>query len=228
MKAVVFDFFGTLSINASRTERRTNAGRVAEALGVPADLYFEHLGATFTQRATGASGDLEATIRWLAELCECAPDDDQVAAACALPRATEEVAVRSLRADAVPTLAALKQRGIKIGLVSDCTHELPEIWPTLPVAEYVDATVFSTLIRRRKPHPEMYATVTSQLGVAPADCLYVGDGGSGELTGATQAGMTAYQLVAPDGADAIIYDADVWSGASITTLSDVLPLVDQR
>jgi hypothetical protein len=25
----------------------------------------------------------------------------------------------------------------------DCTRQLPEIWPTLPIGRYVDATVFS-------------------------------------------------------------------------------------
>jgi putative hydrolase of the HAD superfamily len=78
----------------------------------------------------------------------------------------------------------------------------------------------------RKPHPELYATVARSLEVPPADCLYVGDGGSGELTGAAQAGMTPFHLVTADAEDALVYDAEAgWTGARINALSEVLALI---
>ena len=130
------------------------------------------------------------------------------------------------RDDTEPTLRTLRERGLKLGLLSDCTHELPDVWPTLPIAPYVDVTVFSVQAGVRKPHPDLYATVVRSLEVSATECIYVGDGGSGELTGAAQAGMTAYHLVTDDAADAIIYDADAaWSGSTIHTLSEVLDLV---
>jgi putative hydrolase of the HAD superfamily len=50
----------------------------------------------------------------------------------------------------------------------------------------------------------------------------VGDGGSGELTGAEQAGMTALRLEAPDAAETNIYDPDTaWSGMAVASLSEV-------
>jgi putative hydrolase of the HAD superfamily len=126
----------------------------------------------------------------------------------------------------VRTVTSLKERGLKVGLISDCTHELPEIWPSLPIAEHFDAMVFSIQAGFRKPHPELYTAVAAQLGVAAGDCVYVGDGGSNELTGATEAGMTAYLLDTPDAADSIRYDLEhSWTGARIGSLSDVLELV---
>ncbi len=44
----------------------------------------------------------------------------------------------------------------------------------------------------------MYETACAHLGVDPGECLYVGDGGSQELSGATAVGMTAFRLTAPD------------------------------
>jgi putative hydrolase of the HAD superfamily len=94
------------------------------------------------------------------------------------------------------------------------------------VAPYVDITVFSVIAGVRKPHPTLYEAVTSKLDVPSAACLYVGDGGSGELTGAERAGMTAVRLDAPDAAEAIIYDADAaWDGPTISSLAEVLSFI---
>ena len=224
--AVVFDFYGTLSVSATAAARRAGATRIAAALGIAAESLHAAIAATFTERASGSCGDLEQTMRWLAVRCGASPEADQIAAACAIRMQTESVYARALRPEAEPTLRELRERGVKIGLLSDCTHELPEIWASLPIARYVDATVFSVLIGARKPHPTLYEAITSQLAVDPAACLYVGDGGSGELTGAERAGMTPLRLVATDAAEAIVYDPDTaWTGPAISSLSEVLQFV---
>ena len=225
-QAVVFDFYGTLSISATAAARRSGASRIASSLGIPAEAFHKAIAATFTERATGVCGDLEQTMRWLADRCSASVTPEQLAEACALRLETEEVYARALRPEAEPTLRTLRERGVRIGLLSDCTHELPEIWPSLPVAPYVEATVFSVQVGLRKPHPTLYETVASRLGVGPGACLYVGDGGSGELTGARRAGMSALRLDAPDAAQAVIYDADAaWDGPAISSLSAVLEFV---
>ena len=91
--------------------------------------------------------------------------------------------------DAVTTLRCLRDRGLRIGVVSDCTHELPEAWPDLAVAPWVDATVFSVVIGERKPHPSLYLSACAGLGVGPDEVVYVGDGGSNELSGARALGI---------------------------------------
>lgn len=228
-QGVVFDFYGTLSVAATAVARRAGVTRIADALEIPAEVLQQAIATSFTERATGACGNLEETMAWLADRCGQSPSSDQLARACAIRRETEEVYARALRPEAEPTLRALGDRHIKVGLLSDCTHELPEIWPTLPIAPLVDAAVFSVVARLRKPAPELYANVTSALALSPADCLYVGDGGSGELTGATSVGMTALQLVAPDAEQAIVYDADTaWSGKTVSSLSDVLDHVGHQ
>src|SRR4051812_49230694 len=118
-RAVVFDFYGTLSVSASRAVRQAGATRVAAALGILADAFHNAIAATFTERATGSRGDLEQTVPWLAAQCTSEPTDDQLAEACAIRRATEEVYARALRDDAEPTLRHLKQRGLRVGLLSD-------------------------------------------------------------------------------------------------------------
>ncbi|MFC7482723.1 HAD family hydrolase [Luedemannella flava] len=118
-------------------------------------------------------------------------------------------------------------RGLRTGLVSDCSDELPDIFATLPVAPLFDATVYSARVGVAKPHPALYATVCARLRVDPADCLYIGDGGGCELSGATHAGMTAVQLAAPDLVEHLSFNAEPdWPGAVVTRLIDALDLVD--
>jgi len=67
----------------------------------------------------------------------------------------------------------------------------------LPLASRIAATGFSCLLGVRKPHPGIYLHVTRRLGVAPEQCLYVGDGDSRELSGAAALGMTALRIRLP-------------------------------
>jgi putative hydrolase of the HAD superfamily len=222
VRAVIFDYFGTLTLATEASTRRVGAGRVAAALGVDPSLHFEVITSTFTERSTGRAGDLRQTMAWVAERCGGRPSEAQLDAACAVRRSVEATYARRTRDDAVGTLRQLHDRGLRIGVISDCTHELPEVWPDLPVAPWVDATVFSVVVGERKPHPSLYLSVCGQLGVQPHEVVYVGDGGSNELTGARSLGIPAVRLVADDGRAALVYDAESeWTGPVINRLSEL-------
>lgn len=222
LSAVIFDYYGTLTVSASAADRRSGVGRVADALGVPADLLFDSISSTFTERATGQCGDMLATMAWLADRCGHRPSGAQLQAACSIRTEIERGYASMFRHDTVSTLRFLRRRGLRLGLVSDCTHELPDFWASLPVAPLIDATVFSVLVGQRKPHPSLYRSVCGQLGVSPSQAVYVGDGGSCELTGATAAGIDAIRFVAQDSASALVYDAEPdWTGPVIHSLSEL-------
>jgi putative hydrolase of the HAD superfamily len=129
------------------------------------------------------------------------------------------------RADAVDVLTTLRANGFRVGLLSDCSAELPELWPDLPLGGLVDEPVFSALVGERKPHPKMYTTVCQRLGVPPGECLYVGDGGSNELTGATAFGMRAVLIADAGWATGHRFDSDDWHGETITELTEVPALL---
>ncbi|MEQ4204614.1 HAD family hydrolase [Actinopolymorpha sp. B9G3] len=219
--AVIFDFFGTLTESVTAAERRTGHAEVAAALGVPADDYAEALHRSWPDRARGRHGDLPSTMRWLAAACGVEVDDTSCAAACAVRRRTQRDYVR-LRPDAEPVLRTLRERGIAVGLVSDCTLELPEVWNELPIADHVDAPVFSVQIGVKKPDPAIYLRACERLGVEPTDCVYVGDGDSNELVGAATVGMRPRRLLMPDHADAHVFDPVTWTGDTIASLTAVL------
>jgi putative hydrolase of the HAD superfamily len=113
-------------------------------------------------------------------------------------------------------------------LISDCTHELPAFLPSLPVAPLLDARIYSVELGVCKPDPAIYLAACSRLGVEPAECVYIGDGGSRELSGAAAVGMTAVRLAAPDLADHLVFGADdEFDGPSVRSLTELLGFVDR-
>ena len=53
-----------------------------------------------------------------------------------------------------------------------------------------DVEVFSCEVGLVKPEREIYECCLNRLGLAAKECVFVGDGGSGELTGARAVGLT--------------------------------------
>ena len=90
-------------------------------------------------------------------------------------------------------LKALKDRGIKIGLITNTFSDERDMIRASGLFPYFDAAMISYEQGICKPAPEMYQRMIEQLGVKAEECLYVGDGGSRELYGARDAGMKAAQ-----------------------------------
>jgi putative hydrolase of the HAD superfamily len=224
-RAVLFDFFGTLTRSVKRGPQHAQIARI---LGCDPEAVVGVLDRSFRARARGLFGSAEATLRWVSEQAGGRPEQAQVRAAIAA-RVKALRADTRLRADAVTTLYALKRLGLSTAVVSDCTHELPAFLPRLPVAPLLDASIFSVEVGRCKPDPLIYLAACRELGVLPEECLYIGDGGSRELTGASEIGMTAVRLAAPDLADHLVFDPDAdFTGRSIGSLMGVLGLIDER
>ncbi|MCL7457462.1 HAD family hydrolase [Micromonospora echinofusca] len=223
-QAVLFDFFGTLTCSVQRGAAHRST---AELLGCAPRTLVDVLDRTYYERACGRLGDAEATLRWVCEQVGVHPSEDAVRSAVASHHRAVRADTR-LRDEAVPTLTALRGLGLRTGVISDCTHELPAFLPQLPIAPLLDVRVFSVQVGRCKPDPALYQAACRRLDLAPADCLYVGDGGSQELTGAERAGMTAVRLAAPDLAGHMVFNADAaWSGPALRSLDEVVHLVER-
>lgn len=223
-RAVIFDFFGTLTHSIRRGPQHAD---IARRLGCDPEVIRGVLDRTFHSRARGTFGSAAATLRWVSEQAGGRPHEAQLRAA--VPARVHALkADTQLRPDAVSALRSLKRRGLATALISDCTHELPAFLPGLPVAPLLDARIFSVEVGVCKPDPAIYLAACQQLEVDARDCVYVGDGGSRELTGAAAVGMTAVRLNAPDLADHLVFDRDTgFSGPSVTSLTELLTLIDR-
>jgi len=227
-KAVIFDLFGTLVPNMSLTEHRAILVRMAHLLSAPTDDFVQLWFDTFNERCTGIFQTPDDNVEYICRTLGMSVNETQVELAA---RIRFDYAVQSTipRPDAIETLTRLKSKGLKTGLITDCSAEAPAIWKSTPFAPLIDVAIFSCLVGLKKPDPRIYRLAAEQLGSEPQNCLYVGDGSSQELSGASQIGMYAVLLRLPDedGADAhrIDNEDEEWCGPTISSLTEVLTLI---
>ncbi len=213
-RSVIFDLWQTL-VPWQVDEANRFYDRMADAVGVERDRFREVWLAGRPSRETGPIAD---HLRALLGDLEVDGDIDELIAL------RRDWTKRSLipRADALETLAELRRRGHRLGLISVCSQDVPEVWDETPLAGSLDETVFSCEVGISKPDPRIYEIACERLEVEPAECLFVGDGANDELPGAERAGMTAVQLHVPG--ETLTPDGEAWEGASIESLEEVLEL----
>jgi putative hydrolase of the HAD superfamily len=225
-KAVIFDLFGTLIDNFSRTEYAAVFAEMAGILAVPSEEFLSSWSEAFDQRATGVFPTTRDAIKDLARRLNPQVTDAQIEDA---TRIRLDYTKRSInpREGAIEVPDYLRKTGYKTCLISDCTCEIPGVWPDTAFTGLFHVTVFSCVARVKKPDPRIYLMATTQLGVEPQDCLYIGDGSSHELTGALEVGMHPVLIRDPSESDDTHYiDREVdWQGTVISSLLEVLDLI---
>jgi putative hydrolase of the HAD superfamily len=124
----------------------------------------------------------------------------------------------------VDTLVELRRRGLRLGLLSVCSDDVPAVWADTQLHGLFDAEVFSCDVGLRKPDPRIYALTCDRLGVDAEDAIFVGDGANDELAGAERAGLRSV-LICPNGREPFWPEAREWSGARISTIPEILDYV---
>lgn len=120
--------------------------------------------------------------------------------------------------DVLPTLQVLKERGIRMAVVSDAWAELPELHDALGLGGFFEAYAISELVGCHKPDPRMYRHASDALGLPPADCLFLDD--SPDLVqAAIDLGYHGRAVIRPPQTESDGVPA-------ITSLTEILPLLD--
>lgn len=88
------------------------------------------------------------------------------------------------------TLKEIKNRGIKICLISNADLIDRMFWNQSVLVPFFDKAIFSCDVGMLKPDPGIYQLAMNCMEVEPSESLFIGDGGSDELYGAKLAGMT--------------------------------------
>lgn len=194
--AVVFDLLYTLVHPGTYPGGVGRMGWLADVTGVDEVALRDRWRVFEPALETGAVGQSrsgrEPEIEWIASVCSelghpCSE------ATLGLVQAqwdlTRRIALRSPHPSALPTIAAMRDRGLRVGVLSN-THALEiRAWRESPLAGAVDAVAFSHVIRQMKPEPAAYDAILKQLGTAPDRAVFIGDGGSDELLGARDFGF---------------------------------------
>jgi putative hydrolase of the HAD superfamily len=197
-RAVVFDLWETLA-----TWPHEDMGPLFAAVGLTPDEWTapEHVERRWT-------GPFAGYLEWVGL------DPEAAARAGELRRAMTRKAL--VPVDGAPAvLRELRSRGLRLGLISNCSGDVSELWEESPFGGVFDAGVLSAEAGICKPDERIYRLALERLGVEPSESIFVGDGHSSELPGAEAVGMRAIQIGS--------YHS--WSGVRIEDLRELLELV---
>jgi putative hydrolase of the HAD superfamily len=117
---------------------------------------------------------------------------------------------RILAAHTHPLLESLRERELRLGLVSNAFDPgwlLHRDLERMGLEQRLDFSVFSSEVGMRKPHPQIFERALEALEVEPERALFVGDRLYEDVRGAGEVGMTTVQALwfradeHPDGAE---------------------------
>jgi putative hydrolase of the HAD superfamily len=164
-----------LSLDPARHDE-ARAAAIAELKRHPELDHDEEIWVLFTDRIIRGMGGEGATY-------DCAVE---------MTRAWEHAHHFELYEDALPTLADLRGRGLKLGLLSNTSRDLDAF-----VAHHgldVDAVLTSHVHGKTKPHETIFRALLARLEVEPKEAAMVGDQFQDDIEGARAVGMQAVLL----------------------------------
>lgn len=213
-----------LTVPVDRSAYYASLVEMARAVGAEPETFIRGWSDDWRERFGGTHPTTQAGVRGVCKAIGAPADDIAVAEAAQI---RIDFARRTLepRADAVATLAKVRSLRLRTALISDCSPDVPLLWPTTAFAQGIEEPFFSCSERLIKPDPALYLRACERLGVVPGNCVYVGDGGNGELTGAARVGMRSILIRTPASSDAYDSERATWPGEAIDALSELPGLI---
>ena len=226
-KAVIFDLYGTLVENFSLKAYNKVQEEMAKILGVPYPKFWQAMGETIKDRSLG-NLSVEENIVEVCHRLGIKANRTQIEQTVFLK---DEFTRKSIipEFEVLEALDLLKRNGLYTGLITNCNSAVPRFFPESPLAQYIDAPVFSCEEQIKKPSRRIYEIACERLNVQPQACLYIGDGSDKELTTAAALGMLPI-LKRTDLTD--VYDphrpeVENWQGHVIDEISELCTIVSE-
>ena len=238
IEAILFDMNGTLRMRqAHEPTQQAATARICKLLEKP------NLSESDWERMTGR---LEAYRRWaqnsLRQLSEeeiwtdwILPDEPRERVA---PVAAELMLAWSKRKGrnvprpgAQETLAELKRRGYRLGVISNTMSSLdiPHSVEQFGWSGYFEVVILASGVKARKPAPEPYLEATRVLNIDPTACAYVGNRFLKDIAGCKRAGFTLGILIEnPNQAQPAESDQSGSPDVIIHSLSELLDIFPGR
>ena len=160
--------------------------------GIPVDAWEQEYALLSPPLNDGRMSKEEAFRRIMAS-CGVQATDDLVAE---MVRRDQELLLANARLfdDAVPFLTRLRNRGIKIAIVSNCTENTRAMLVATGVDKLADELVLSCELLSAKPSPGIFRHALGRLGVSAEAALFVDDQAR-FCAGSMAVGIRAAQIV---------------------------------
>ena len=238
IEAILFDMNGTLRMQESHLPTQNAAmARLLELAGMEdaRDGFWEGLTQRYKAYSQWAQDNLlqlsEKEI-WTGWLLPDVPRDRIEPVAEQLSLAWKERKGRPVpRPGAEETLIELKQRGYRLGVISNSfsSLDIPRCVDEFGWKGLFEVVILSSTMKSRKPAPEMFWEATRAMNVIPAHCAYLGNRISRDVVGCKRAGFALGMVIEPDGKPrADEQDQSIRPDVIIHVPSDLLDIFPRR
>jgi putative hydrolase of the HAD superfamily len=235
VQSVVFDLFHTLvDPEGFRPTGFHRAEKIADIFHLDRQRFREYWEATKHERCTNRSKKtLDYVLEYVSKANGIAPGKGDVIMAELILGRYQDLAIEKPRQQVKDAVLALRDSGIKLGLLTNADEREARKWPGSPLAMLFDASCFSFSIGYEKPEKEAYTAILQKLRAAAENSIYVGDGGSDELRGAKEAGFGLVVFmngfVSKNGlrTQAELEQFERTADVTVSSLSDLIPIIAQ-
>jgi len=205
IQAVFFDMGGTIETYGWTTELRLKATpgirKILADAGIHLDLTDKQL---YELISAGLAAYHRLSLQTMRELSPCQVWGEYILSdypvdQAALASTAEDLMCyietryyeRKLRPEVPAVLKAIKQMGLKIGMISNVNSrgQVPTNLTEYKLRHYFDPVVLSSEYGRRKPDPAIFHYAARLASVPTSYCLYVGDRIARDIIGARKAGF---------------------------------------
>ena len=189
-KAVIFDLFETLITEWGHKKYTKN--EMCADLGVERaefDIFWDE------KALDQYEGKItyEDSIKYVCEKCGKSVDERTISKILDKRIKTKSVCFEYVQPEVYQLLKMLRDIGMKTAIVSNCSSEEVQVLKHSEIYKYFDEVILSYEVHMKKLDSCIYEEAAKRLGIDVSECIFVGDGGSNELVGATNVGMKAIQ-----------------------------------
>jgi HAD superfamily hydrolase (TIGR01509 family) len=214
VKAVLFDLYETL-VTHFDPNWAPPPRSIAERLGLEETVYGEHWPPLDKAWQAGEIEHYEEALTRVCEVVGREPDASVLAELTHEYRTMTARVFEAVEPEVMEMVAALKESGLFLGVVTNASDLDAEPWAGSALAPFFDDFVASYQVGLSKPDRRIYELACHRLDVRPAEAVFVGDGGSDELSGAARAGIEAHWCTWfldrwPEGIRPNGFEGDVW------------------
>ena len=123
--------------------------------------------------------------------------------------------------DVIPALDALKNKGYRLGVLSNLRRDMQELCRKLGLADYLEFFISAKDAGAEKPHPPIFLAALKQMSAELGETVHVGDQYCSDVLGARAVGMHP-----------VLIDRGGWSETvgdcpKISSLSELKGLLDE-
>lgn len=190
VKVVIFDLFNTLV--SEFDPNRPSHTEVAQTLRLSVKEFQQEYQSLRLARLTGQFSDYTAILRHIVQKLGGKSTEDTIKTLAERRYFAGAAHLRRIEPEILDMLNEITSSGIRLGLISNTEGSPVLDWANSPLSGFFEVTVFSNVVGMVKPDSDIYQHACKNLGVAPSDCIFIGDGNSDELRGAAQVGMSPF------------------------------------